>query len=89
MVIGLATTPTGAGTEKGSSFSAMEKVQQFITSFTERHGSIQCGTLLGREIRTPEQFKSAAQDGAFAACGGYVQSAVEILDAMFRMEPVQ
>jgi C_GCAxxG_C_C family probable redox protein len=67
---------------------AMETVREFVTRFEEQHSSIICNELIGHDISTPEKSEAAMKANAFANCPKFVESAVTILDDIFRSESV-
>lgn len=82
LVIGLATTNSANIGDHSAMLETCRLVQEFVAAFKDRHHSIECGDLLGRDISTPEKFGEAAQSNAFAKCPGYLDSAVEILGTL-------
>jgi hypothetical protein len=58
-------------------------VQEFITAFRAKNGSITCTELLGYDLRDPGQRTQAHASQAVAAkCPGFTRDAVEILEKM-------
>ncbi len=58
-------------------------VREFLNQFQQRHGSVECCSLLGCDIGTPEGYQRALDEGLFRRiCPGLVGSAVEILEEM-------
>jgi C_GCAxxG_C_C family probable redox protein len=59
---------------------ATEKAREFVERFESRHGSIECKTLLGVDLREPDgHAKAAAQDLFKTVCAPLVRDAAEIL----------
>lgn len=59
------------------------KVEEFISDFQERHGSIRCKELLDIDISTSQGLQSAYDQQLFTTrCPGFVGDAVEILDQL-------
>ncbi|MBN2432426.1 MAG: C_GCAxxG_C_C family protein [Acidobacteria bacterium] len=86
LVIGLKTTNQDNILDRADGFTTMARVSEFIDRFRARHATILCRELIGCEIRTPEQSMAAMKANVFANCPGYVESAVAILEEMFRPE---
>jgi C_GCAxxG_C_C family probable redox protein len=82
MVIGLATTNDENMQDNEAGFKTLLMVQQFVSAFRDRHRSIECRDLLGRDISTPEKFGEAAQANAFSVCPRYIESSAEILNRL-------
>jgi len=62
---------------------AYQAVQEFITRFQDRNGSIQCSQLLELDISTPEGLQSAQEVQLFTTrCPGFVAHAAELLDEL-------
>jgi C_GCAxxG_C_C family probable redox protein len=62
---------------------AYRKVEEFISDFQERYGSIRCKELLEIDIRTPQGLQSAYDQQLFTTrCPRFVGDAVEILDQL-------
>lgn len=79
MVIGLTQGHT-AGEDKEGKDATYALVRQFARDFSEKHGSILCRELLGRDVSTLEGYRDAAESGVFKTlCPGFVESAVRIL----------
>src|SRR5512137_2566613 len=80
MVIGLKYGKALAGDD-----AAKEKtyalVQEFITRFREKNGSIHCTELLGYDLRDPDQPRQAHESGTVAIkCPEFARDAVAILE---------
>ena len=67
-------------------FNTMAAVRDFMDRFKARYSSILCRELIGCDISTPEKSMAAMKSNAFVNCPGYVESAVTILEEMFRFE---
>lgn len=64
----------------------MEKAAEFRTAFEEKFGSLICKELTGYDFSKEGQMDEALASGTlFERCPGYVNGALEILDAM--LEP--
>ncbi len=82
MVIGLKYGKARAG-EDAAKERTYALVQEFITAFRAKNGSINCTELLGNDLRDPAQRTSAHAKGAVARkCPGFTRDAVEILEKM-------
>jgi hypothetical protein len=82
MVIGLKHGKAAVGDDAAKE-RTYALVQEFITAFREKNGSINCTELLGYDLRDPGQRASAHAKGAVAAkCPGFTRDAVEILERM-------
>ena len=77
MVIGLKNT-----VDPEVTYDSSEIVREFVTKFKEIHSSIECRNLLGWDISSPEKFKVARENNAFANCPKYVTSAVELIEKL-------
>jgi C_GCAxxG_C_C family probable redox protein len=82
MALGLA-----HGKNQASDDEAREKtyalIQRFMEQFNALHGGMDCRTLLGYDLGTPEGRLEAKQSGRVDAfCPTLVRSAVEILEGM-------
>ncbi|HVP94306.1 MAG TPA: C-GCAxxG-C-C family protein [Methanoregulaceae archaeon] len=56
-------------------------VQQFLASFAERNGSVNCRELIGHDLSDPESYDRAAKSGVFTTkCPALVRGAVEVLE---------
>ena len=63
---------------------AYQAVQDFISHFQDRYGSIGCSQLLEIDISSPEGLQSANENQLFATrCPGYVTHAADLLDQLF------
>jgi C_GCAxxG_C_C family probable redox protein len=59
------------------------RVQEFARRFRERFGSLDCATITGCDMTTPEGRQSFAERGLHAGlCSDLVGVAVDLLDAM-------
>ncbi len=82
MVIGLKYGKARVG-DDGAKERTYALVQEFITAFRAKNGSINCTELLGYDLRDPAQRASAHVKGAVAMkCPGFTRDAVEILEKM-------
>ncbi len=82
MVIGLKYGKARAGDDAAKE-RTYALVQEFITAFRAKNGSINCTELLGYDLRDPAQRTSAHAKGAVALkCPGFTRDAVEILERM-------
>jgi C_GCAxxG_C_C family probable redox protein len=82
MVIGLKYGRTRADDVKARMKTA-ETVVEFAKKFKERHGSINCTSLIGCNVSTPEGFEEAKKKDLFKqVCPEFVKSAAEILSDM-------
>jgi C_GCAxxG_C_C family probable redox protein len=86
MVIGLRTTSKDNIRDRQASHKTYEMVRKFFARFEDRHSSINCRDLLGRDISSWEKSQAAAKDKAFANCPRFVESAVNILEELFDSE---
>jgi len=58
-----------------------EHMHKFIQKFKAAHGSIQCKSLLGLDISTPQGLKQANEKNLFKTiCPAFVQTAAEIIE---------
>jgi C_GCAxxG_C_C family probable redox protein len=58
-------------------------VQEFISRFKGRHGTVRCNDLLGCDIGTPEGQKTIGEKKLHETrCEGFIRDAVGILDAL-------
>lgn len=56
-------------------------VQQFISEFKVRHGSINCTELLGYTLSNPEDYEQARKENLFTTlCPALTRDSVEILE---------
>ncbi len=80
MVLGLKYGHTSAA-DLDSKEKTYHGVEQFISQFQERYGSILCNDLLDCDISTPEGLQSAHDSQLFVTrCPIFVGDAIEILD---------
>lgn len=80
MVIGLKHGKTKTG-DDGARERTYELVEEFVTRFKSRHGSICCRELLGYDLNSPEGRKAAYEKGLFTTlCPQLVRDATEILE---------
>lgn len=57
----------------------MSKKDDFIKAFTERFGTTSCMELIGYDLRIPEEYKKAGDEGVLSnVCPGFVKAAIEI-----------
>jgi C_GCAxxG_C_C family probable redox protein len=89
LVIGLETTNENNIHDTEAQRRTYESVREFVARFEERHSSIECRKLLGRDISTWEKLQAARKDNAFANCPKLVESAVNILDDILSNERTQ
>ena len=80
LAIGLATTNGANILDEKARDKTYETVREFVARFEERHGSIECRELIGKDISTPARLEAARRDDTFANCPDYVKSAVTLLD---------
>jgi C_GCAxxG_C_C family probable redox protein len=65
-------------------------IEQFISLFQTRNGSIRCKELLGCDISTPEGLQLAHDSQLFTArCPKFVGDAVEILNLLIEVDETQ
>ncbi len=83
MVVSLKMTDKDNLHDMQSALKTSDTVKKFITKFEEKHGSIQCRKLIGRDISTMEAKKKAMEEKAFVNCPSYVADAAKILEEMF------
>lgn len=82
MVIGLNYGHTSPD-DVDSKERAYQAVQDFISHFQDRYGSIGCSQLLEIDISSPEGLQSAYETQLFATrCPGYVTHAADLLDQL-------
>jgi C_GCAxxG_C_C family probable redox protein len=82
MAIGLKYGKTDAG-DDASTEKTRALTRQFIRSFTEKNGSVNCTALLGYDLSDPESFEAARTSGLFTEkCPALVRDAAEILEKM-------
>ncbi len=80
MMLGLKNGHTSAD-DLDSKEKTCHGVEQFISLFQERNGSIRCNDLLDCDISTPEGLQSAYDSQLFVTrCPKFVGDALEILD---------
>jgi C_GCAxxG_C_C family probable redox protein len=80
MVIGLKYGRTQADDTPAKELAA-ERVQEFVSRFKAKHGTLICKELLGYDISIPEQHAMAEQQGLFTTkCLNFVKDAAEILE---------
>ena len=89
MVIGLKTTNENNIHNTEARKETYKTVREFIARFEEQHSSIKCRELLGRDTSTWEKLQAAIKDNAFANCPKFIESAVNILDDIFKNERTQ
>ncbi|MHA1877737.1 MAG: C-GCAxxG-C-C family protein [Promethearchaeota archaeon] len=83
MAIGLKMTNKENIQDMTTGLKVMEKTREFVALFEKEHSSIQCRDLIGYDISSSEKSALAMEEGAFANCPGYVESATKILDELF------
>jgi C_GCAxxG_C_C family probable redox protein len=86
LVIGLKTTNENNLRDMKAINKTREAVQEFVAKFEEKHSSINCRELIGHDISTKEKRETAMKDNAFTNCPKFVESAVTILDDIFKSE---
>lgn len=80
MVIGLKYGNTKTG-DDGARERTYELVEEFVTRFKSRHGSIVCRELLGYDLSNPEERTAARKKGLFTTlCPKLVRDATKILE---------
>jgi C_GCAxxG_C_C family probable redox protein len=77
MAVGLA-RGTAVPTDKATKEQAYASVRKVLEAFEARHGTLDCSSLLGADIGTPEGHALAREKGLFSRCARYVESAAEI-----------
>ena len=87
LVLGLRFGSPVVGHENAARVSA--RVRDFIRRFEDRHGNTMCRGLIKRDIREKEALKAAAEEGVFASCPDYVQSAERLLQDMLDEDGVE
>lgn len=82
MVLGLGYGHT-SGIDEQSKERTYSKVNEFISTFETRHGSIQCSELLNCDISTTNGLQAAYDAGLFQnRCPKFVEDAVEIVNQL-------
>lgn len=82
MVLGLAYGPEH-GEEREAREAVYDRVRIFRERFLERHGSLSCRELLGRNIGDPEELERMREENLFRAkCPVFLRSAGEILESL-------
>jgi C_GCAxxG_C_C family probable redox protein len=82
MILGLKHGHTAAE-DLDSKEKTYQAVQQFISQFQARHGSIKCSQLLEIDISDPDNLQFAREKQLFTLrCPSFVSSAAEILDLL-------
>jgi C_GCAxxG_C_C family probable redox protein len=80
MVIGLKYGKTKAEDDTARD-RTYELVDEFVTRFKDRHGSIICKELLGYDLSNPQEREAAKEKGLFdTLCPQLVRHATEILE---------
>jgi len=83
-VLGLALS-NGVGSDGSNRERVYMAVQEFCRRFAVRCGGLDCRSLIGREIATPEAFAAARQTNVFRTiCPNFVRTAAEILEELLR-----
>jgi C_GCAxxG_C_C family probable redox protein len=84
MVLGMATgTATDKDGERAARFKSYDLAREFIRRFQDKHGSIECRTLIGVDLTTKEGDEEARQKNLFKTiCQPLVKSSAEILDEL-------
>lgn len=86
MVLGLKYGHTSAA-DLDSKEKTYHGVEQFISQFQERYGTIICNDLLDCDISIPEGLQSALDSQLFVTrCPKFVGDAIEILDQIMDVE---
>ena len=80
MVLGLRHTEAD---EKEAKEATYVDVREFTRRFKQRNGSINCQTLLGCDLGTPEGQQFFRDQGKVSLCHAYVRDAALILEEMF------
>jgi len=89
MVLGLRFGHT-SGSDDASKERTYGGVNDFISLFEERNGSIKCNELLNCDISTPDGLQSARDAQLFQTrCPKYVQDAVEIVKQLVERDEVK
>ena len=84
MVLGLKFGHTAAD-DLDSKERTYQAVQEFMSQFHERNGSIKCSQLLEIDISSPEGLQEARAAQLFTTrCPGYVSDAAVILDQLIK-----
>ena len=82
MVLGLKFGHTSA-LDLDSKEKTYRAVQEFISQFQTRNGSITCNQLLDLDVSTPDGLQTAHDTQLFSTrCPGFVEDAVVILDQL-------
>jgi C_GCAxxG_C_C family probable redox protein len=82
MVLGLKYCTDKGGTMEGRQ-DTYKALLQFVQRFKERHDTVNCQSLLGYDISTPEGHEAAKKQGVFRTiCPKLVQDAAEILESL-------
>ncbi|MES0359874.1 MAG: C-GCAxxG-C-C family protein [Anaerolineales bacterium] len=88
MVLGLRFGHT-SGCDDASKERTYDGVNDFISLFEQRNGSIRCNELLNCDISTPDGLQSARDAQLFQTrCPKYVQDAVEIVKQLMETDDV-
>lgn len=59
--------------------------QELLRAFESKHGTLLCRELIGFDLRTPEGWKQAKENGVFKTiCPGMVRDAVEIAQELLK-----
>lgn len=83
MVLGLKYGMTEADPKAKDRMYAI--AQEFMTRFSERHGTLLCRELLNADITTAEGRQSMKERNTHSTiCGGLIEDAAEILDDMLK-----
>ena len=82
LVIGLSISPKGENSDREELHRACETVRRFVTAFEQRHESIVCRKLIGRDISTWDKYRAAQKENAFSNCPQFVHSSIEILSEL-------
>lgn len=85
MVIGLKHGQADVA-DKESLRETHKMVKAFIDRFTELHGSIECGELIGYDLSDSRELVSARESGVFEnKCPGFVYDAARMLEDILHL----
>ncbi|MBN2509068.1 MAG: GNAT family N-acetyltransferase [Spirochaetales bacterium] len=81
VISGLFGNPVGRDFEKKN--AAYEEVQKFLAFMEDRHSDIRCEKIIGRTLKTSDEWAKAREDGLFdTVCSNAVASAAEYLHTL-------
>jgi C_GCAxxG_C_C family probable redox protein len=84
MVIGLVYGHTTAKDQE-SKEEVYRLVNEFVSQFTARNGSIKCRELIGYDMCTPEKLQQANESGVFGTvCPRLVKDSAEIISMLIK-----